>query len=123
MRFEGLDTNGDGFVTESEFSAAQTARFNENDTNGDGALNVEEMTAMAQARMKREVKSDRIAGRIQKTIADADTNGDGVLQFDELPKPDFSELLNKADADGDGQLTEAEMATLKGMRGGFGQKG
>ncbi|MBL6787250.1 MAG: EF-hand domain-containing protein [PS1 clade bacterium] len=40
--FDRTDTNGNGFISKEEFSAAQLKRFNKIDANDDGKLSFEE---------------------------------------------------------------------------------
>lgn len=122
-RFAQIDTNGDGFVTEAEFTAARDTRFAKNDANGDGVIDQDEMFMVAKERAPSAAPEDRIRSRVSKMFEKADANGDGVLQQAELGGPSFSEMLSEADADGDGQLTQEEMSTLKSKRGGIGNRG
>jgi Ca2+-binding EF-hand superfamily protein len=99
--FDRIDTNHDGVITQDEYVAAATARFNKADTNGSG-----EITAQQIASSPRMVKREqRFASREVKHM---DTNGDGVVSQDEYiaaAKARFAKL----DKNGDGFIEADEV--------------
>ena len=99
--FDRIDTNHDGVITQDEYVAAATARFNKADTNGSG-----EITAQQIASSPRMVKREqRFAAREVKHM---DTNGDGVVSQDEYiaaAKARFAKL----DKNGDGFIEADEV--------------
>lgn len=109
-----FDTNGDGSLDETERDAARLARFAEIDVNGDGAVTKDEATAHQMA---------KLAERIDRHFTAEDQNGDGVISADEFGSvrkahreerhAKRAEMLEKFDADGDGQLNEAERAAAR----------
>jgi len=113
--FDRIDTNHDGVITQDEYIAAATARFNKADTSGSG-----EITAQQIASSPRMVKREqRFAAREVKHM---DTNGDGVVSQDEYiaaAKARFAKL----DKNGDGFIDADEVpahrwANAKSANGG-----
>ena len=82
--FETLDTNGDGSLSVAEFRARAAERFAATDTNGDGVLSVEELTAAATTRA-----AERAATMIARMIEFRDIDGDGALSQAEMAGNDF----------------------------------
>ncbi|MEM8850300.1 MAG: calcium-binding protein [Pseudomonadota bacterium] len=112
--FGDLDANGDGRLTRDELTAFGRARgaerFAAADVNGDGALTRDEIEAGVDARASERL--DRIMAR--------DADGDGRLTPDELVGDDprrGGRFFDRADADGDGALSEAEWETMAQRRG------
>lgn len=129
-RFKDADTNGDGVLTRDEVDAARSAHRAkmeaELDTNGDGVVSAEEKKAgrakfeeMWTKRMDTNrdgvVSADERKAAREKFremwIARHDTNHDGALSADEVG-PRMWEHLSAADANKDGRVDAAEMATL-----------
>ena len=86
--------------------------FQELDADGNGEVTLEELQAAGEARFAR-----------------ADTDGDGALSRDELlaqgqarAEARVDRMLERLDANGDGQLTVAEMEEAREGRG-FGRRG
>ncbi len=99
--FERIDANHDGVITQDEYIAAATARFNKADTTGSG-----ELTAQQIASSPRTVKREqRFASREVKHM---DTNGDGVVSQDEYIAAAKSRFA-KLDKNGDGFIDADEM--------------
>lgn len=87
--------------------------FAELDADGNGAVTLEEMQAAGENR-----------------FAAADANGDGALSRDELlaqgqerVETRVDQMLERVDADGDGQVTLAEMEAAREDRGDRGGRG
>jgi Ca2+-binding EF-hand superfamily protein len=94
--FAKLDTNGDGVVTQAEFTAAAKSRFAAMDTQNSGKLTAQQIATSAVAQ-QRDLKF------AQAIVKKLDTNGDGVVSLDEYlagAKARFSRL----DKNGDGYL-------------------
>ncbi|MBW6506866.1 MAG: calcium-binding protein [Rhodobacteraceae bacterium] len=106
-----------GFAMMGGNSAAHDAHFAAVDTNGDGTLSAEE-----------------IAAGIKAELANYDTDANGTLSLEEFTAM-HAEMQAEAlrtmtvrafqmhDADGDGQVTEAEMTAMAGQMGQMGQMG
>jgi Ca2+-binding EF-hand superfamily protein len=94
-----LDSNGDGVVTKDEMLAHMTALFDKADANKDGQVTPEE----------RKAAFDRFA---DARFTEADKNHDGALSGDELP-PWLAQKLNALDTNGDGKLTQQELAAMR----------
>lgn len=110
--FSEFDADGDGFVSEDEFTATRSARmkamadagkpmkgaatapaFADLDADGDGKLSEAELTAGQQAHMKsmREMHGGGMGmhhgkGMKMPTFADLDLDGDGCIDPDEFAK-------------------------------------
>ena len=109
ITFAELDANGDGQVTAEELAALRSNRFDAQDTNGDGLLSVDEMTAAAVKRA-----SERAAKHIERMMKKRDANGDGQISLAELPGQGRSEkMLKHMDENGDGTLSADEFAAAQ----------
>ena len=90
------DTNGDGKISQAEFTAMMDQRFTRMDKNGDGFITADELGDMA----------GRGPGG---GVMAADTDHDGKVshaEFTALAAARFTKL----DANGDGQITPDEMS-------------
>lgn len=116
-RFDEIDADKDGKVSAAELEAHRAARFAAADANGDGALDAAELSAMQMARMQ-----DRMADRAARMIERLDGDADGRLSAEEMAAMEAPErAFGRADADGDGALTKAEVeAALTRMAEGRG---
>ena len=74
-RFQQLDADGNGEITQAEFQAHAEARFAEVDADGDGFVTGEELKAAGDARR---------AERSAKMLERFDTDGNGSLDASEL---------------------------------------
>ncbi len=86
--FARLDTNGDGVVTQAEFTTAAKSRFAAMDTQNSGKLTAQQIATSAVAQ-KRDLEF------AQHVVKKLDTNGDGVVSLDEYlagAKTRFSRL-------------------------------
>jgi Ca2+-binding EF-hand superfamily protein len=111
--FSDFDTNGDGFISEEEFTSFRAARmaamaeagkpmkgaanapaFSDLDTDGDGMLNEAELIAgqkahkqaMREQRGGGDGKGMHNKGRKMPTFGDLDLDGDGCINADEFAK-------------------------------------
>jgi hypothetical protein len=125
--FAKVDANGDGKITSEELAAWRQAGVAGIDADGDHLISAEELTA----KMMAEAQA-RIEARAKDRVAAQDANGDGKLSVEELIAPRIgTRLFERADADGDGAVSEAEfqamherMGAMQGQRGGMmGQRG
>ena len=109
-RFDKLDANGDGFVTESEIEAAKAEREAER-----AARRAERAeTGERGDRGQRGRRGPRRGG--EDRLERMDTSGDGTLSKAEAMTA-AQERFDRADADGDGVITAAERrAAREAMR-------
>jgi Ca2+-binding EF-hand superfamily protein len=105
-KFESMDTNNDGKISQDEFTAASSRMFDKMDTNKDGKVTAAEMTAAHQQITGKKAEK----GELNATdkIKKFDTNGDGVLSADEHEAASRT-MFEKMDTDHDGHLTKAEL--------------
>lgn len=132
MRF--FDTNKDGVVTQDEFEAAMTTRFDHMDSDHNGTVSMEEFRNYLQqrrqehkqARLKQmdsngdgQVSQDEYLAyqtkKAQSRFSQLDKNHDGVLSADELDKRGYHHkhhggngLFRKLDTNHDGVVTQEE---------------
>lgn len=112
------DINGDGKISQSELARGLAVTFAALDTNKDGALSTDEVSN-AKASMKAHRKQARAAGegrihfvkfpakRMSKRFDKIDANGDGKLSESELARVS-ERMFKRRDKDGDGYLTNAD---------------
>ena len=98
--FAEFDANEDGVLTVDEVPEALWEHLVRADVNGDGSITPEELAAL------------RLDHRSHDPFAEFDANEDGVLTVDEVPESLWEHLV-RADADGDGSITPAELAALR----------
>ena len=104
QKFDQIDADKDGKVTEAEIAAFRAARFAAADTDKNGSLSAEELSAMQMDEMQA-----RMVDRATKMIGRLDTNGDGQLSADELAAMGQRKSpFQMADADGDGAISKEE---------------
>jgi len=107
QKFDEVDANKDGMLTEAEIQAFHAARFASADTDGNGSLSVEELAAVQMQQMQA-----RVAKRSAKMLERLDANNDGALSAEEMAGMEKSgkgkSMLTRADTDGDGIISKAE---------------
>lgn len=119
-RFNGADTNHDGFISKAEVTAQEVrdvattqakvnqalqASFTRLDTNHDGKLTLQEFLGAAPP-----LKS---AESPEQMIARFDTNHDGKISAAEYRAPELAKF-NKVDANHDGVATPQEIQAANG---------
>ncbi|MCB1623019.1 MAG: hypothetical protein KDI32_00430 [Pseudomonadales bacterium] len=109
--FTRMDKDGDGRLARSELpaDARMQQRFEAMDTNKDGYVTEDEARAARQARMT-EGKA-----RIEQRLRQADINGDGQYSLDEVQAnmPRLADRFNELDADKNGYLTREELRAAR----------
>jgi Ca2+-binding EF-hand superfamily protein len=139
-RFNESDANKDGKVTAEEMKAKHAAheqeRFTQMDTNKNGVIERAEIERMPEEHFAR-IDADKSGTLTQAELANGhpkhegkgpgelkglhgDTNNDGVVTKAEA-QANVQQLVKKIDADGDGKLTQEELA--KGHPGHGGHHG
>ena len=113
MNFEAIDADKDGSITTAEFDAFRAAEFAKADTNADGQVTATELAAKQLADM-----TLRAADIAAKMIDRMDENADGQLSAEEMANgPRAPSMFERADADGDGAVSKAEVEAMKGEMG------
>ncbi|UIP07513.1 EF-hand domain-containing protein [Erythrobacter sp. SDW2] len=102
--FARMDANGDGVLSEADKAARMAKRFAAMDTDGDGMLSQAEFMAAHEARAekraeRREMRGERRGG--ERMGMRGMRSGRGGPEG----------MIKRADANGDGQVTKAEMQT------------
>jgi Ca2+-binding EF-hand superfamily protein len=118
MRFQGMDTNGDGVITRSEWRGNNTS-FRNQDWNGDGILSGDEVRPGARRQSNwsqdwnRDGRVDNVDEQMSRRFLGYDTNNDNRVGRSEWTGD--SRLFARLDANRDGYLTMQEYT----MGGGF----
>ena len=107
-RFDRVDANQDGFVSESEREAAKARR-------------AERAGERGGERQRRGRRGGR-RGEQGDRLALIDANDDGFVSRDEARDAALARF-DAADADGDGEVTREEVRGRRGERGGRGRRG
>ncbi len=102
--FSQIDANGDGALTMDEFLSQGRAKFDKTDANGDGQLDVAELTAAAERERAR---------MIERLMTRKDANGDGMLSYAEMQPHTPGRVFERADTDGNGEISQAEWDAAK----------
>jgi Ca2+-binding EF-hand superfamily protein len=111
MRFQGLDTNGDGVITRSEWRGNDNS-FRNQDWNGDGMLSGDEVRTGARRQTgwgqdwNHDGRVDNIDSQIAERFRGYDMNGDDRVARSEWPGD--GRLFARLDANRDGYLSVQE---------------
>ncbi len=100
-RFDKLDVNGDGKVTQSEIDLQRAARYKEIDKNGDGVIDQGEYKSHVISKME---------PRIEKRYQKMDSDNDGKVTVAEFQAQKHGRHFKRMDADGDGVISKEEAA-------------
>lgn len=132
--FERMDANSDGVINEADREARLSERFAKMDADGDGVLSEAEFAAAheqrrAERQERRETRGERRGGRQamrggrggrggpQAMLKRADANGDGQVTQAEMQAAALARF-DRMDTNGDGTITRDERrAAMQAMRG------
>lgn len=107
------DTDGDGRVTRAEYSAGALMQFAKLDASGDGIISADEVSASSEkstSKLKFWSKDDKASA--QDMLSSCDQNNDGQVSRDEH-RAGVERKFAELDTNGDGALTENELAARK----------
>jgi collagen type III alpha len=109
--FRRMDRDNDGKLSKDEAPERMKENFDRIDTNGDGFIDEAEFSRVMQGMARRpggpgEGRSDRPDPK--QMLKRLDTNGDGKLSKDELPER-MRENFDRIDANGDGSIEPDEL--------------
>jgi Ca2+-binding EF-hand superfamily protein len=110
QRFDKLDANHDGVVTQDEYLAAATAMYRQFDVQDNGKVTAREIAASPQAQ-------ERVARATQRMIKRLDTNGDGVVSQAEYLAA-AQKRFARLDKNGDGFIDADELPAHRWAHGG-----
>ena len=108
-RFDALDANHDGVVTQAEYLAAATAMYRQFDAQGNGKVTASEIASSPKAQERIEHAAQRIVKRL-------DTNGDGVVSQSEY-LAGAQRRFARLDKNGDGYIDADEMPAHRWAHG------
>ncbi len=113
-----------GPITKDDFDARTRSRFARMDANGDGTVDVAEAKALIERRMERRSKRWQRRGRkfAERMIRRFDGDKDGKVTRAELDAR-IKEKFQRADLDGDGVITDADLPPMMRDRGILSGKG
>lgn len=115
--FEDLDADGDGQITKAEMEGHMQARFEGADTDGSGALSKDELIARMTER-----QAERIARYAGHMIERHDANGDGELTMAEMRARHDGDRFARMDENGDGSISRDEFDAMHEKHGRKGHK-
>ncbi|MBS7812834.1 EF-hand domain-containing protein [Roseococcus pinisoli] len=110
------DTNRDGTVTRAEYDAVRDAVFRRTDTNGDGSLSEAEYVGEYEGRLRAEYGTREIDETFRRQITQASRRFESIDRDRDLSisRAEYdavaSRTFNRADANRDGVVTEADWA-------------
>jgi Ca2+-binding EF-hand superfamily protein len=107
-RFQEMDSNSDGKVSEAEHSAWASQKFTRMDTNGDGKVSAAEMNAEHERAAPK--ATDKTEMSAEEKIRTIDTNGDGMLSKEEHEAGTVAKFT-QMDTNKDGSLSKNEIKT------------
>lgn len=114
LKFDEVDADKDGKVTEAEITAFRAAQVAGADANADGQISLEELTAHSAAMMQ-QMAVEHATRRMKAQ----DANGDGQLSVEEmLAPPARMGAFAKMDTDGDGAVSKEEMTAAQAQMAG-----
>ena len=108
---ETYDTNGDGHVTQAEFTAEREKGYHVRDANGDGTVHEEEYVSEYEGRLEKELK-ERHNMQIKQAYVRfdvLDTDKDDTITLDEF-NASGDRMFADLDTNGDGIVDEADTA-------------
>ena len=101
-------------TTKADFDAKTRSRFARLDTNSDGVVDASEAEAAVERRMERRMRRRGVGRRMERMTRRFDTDRDGKVTKQEVEQH-VSERFSRADLDGDGKITDADLPPM--MRG------
>jgi len=119
QRLEKMDLDSDGKITREEVRQAASALFAELDADADGSLSPDELAAKQGNRGRRGSMGPGWGGKL---LERADQDGNGTLSQAELSAA-LLERFERCDSDADGAVTADELRAAAQRRGQRGRRG
>jgi Ca2+-binding EF-hand superfamily protein len=109
-RFNKVDTDGDGVVSQEEFQAQRASRIDTVNVDGQPGLSFDEFVELREQRAKEHRKR-----RVERAFNRLDANDDGVVDDAELAAR-ADKMFDRIDANDDGSLSKEEMMSHRWKR-------
>lgn len=106
-QIEKADTNGDGAISRSEFTAHRATQFSRLDRDQNGYVTESDIPGFVQKRLPPEMSLDKMKAAF-------DTNKDGKLSQSEFVNGPTA-AFDRIDANGDNTVTRAEIDQARAM--------
>lgn len=103
LKFDAIDANHDGALTEAEIKAYYDGKLNAMDANHDGFVTVDEIVAARMARAE-----PRIKAMAERMVARLDLNGDGKISIEELAAAPLDMMFAHIPTEANGDITESQ---------------
>ena len=115
LDFAQVDANSDGVITKEEVKGRLLKHFDKIDTDKNGSISATEFSAMEKMHKGKGHKKGK--GNHRLDFAQVDANSDGVITKEEA-KGRLLKHFDKVDTDANGSITSAEFELIKNMKKG-----